>query len=635
MTPFALFPTPYPDELLYSVISRYHLRCGTPSHLTTSKSLWGRRVRTNLYLPQSLGMIIEHIPAATGLTEERFINESTLLPYLSPFMPTERTSHMYSLMESKAVQTESAYHISGLLGSGIQKWQYLRYCEHCWNDDVRIYGEPYWHRQHFLPGFFLCPVHETPIQDSLVPIRTVQSKFFPASFEWVAVEMASVQYSEDVTQKLRDFAADSTWFLQNGNTVGGSEAMHRIFDQLLRVKGYRNLNGTRTDNKRLYAELCKFYGQDLLGIFDVNNDTLIPWTQRLLHKPDALINPVHYLLLMRFLAVSIPDFYTKSYGHAHPYGDGPWPCRNPACPHYLQDVISNVMLTLAYSRHQGVFACPHCGFIYKRGKATPKEQQYEGQIRVVEYGYLWHDTLKKQMAEGVPIMQISESMHCGYLTVLQLGVKFGFYSEEKLPVRQPYKRKRKTVAKNVKKFYSKSYYRQQWNQTVREYPVASRSELMHINPQAHKWLRQNDLSWYEANSPVSRRSLYTWEDKDELLLKKVMAGVAYLRNLPGKPLWISRTAVERYGDAYTNATAMKKGHLPKTQKYLTENLETREGWQKRKIQWAVGWLFDTGQSLSLSKIMITASITPEAMSLLQNFMQNCVDEVNSCGRISY
>ena len=170
---------------------------------------------------------------------------------------------------------------------------------------------------------------------------------------------------------------------------------------------------------------------------------------------------------------------------------------------------------------------------------------------------------------------------------------------------------------------------------MNEYPVASRSELTRINPQAHKWLRQYDLSWYEANSPASRRSLYTWEDKDDLLLKKVMAGAAYLRNLPGRPLWISRTAVERYGDAYTNAAAMKKGHLPKTLKYLTENLETREEWQKRKIRWAVGWLFDTGQSLSLSKIMITASINPEAMSLLQNFTQNCVDDVNSCGRISY
>ena len=35
------FPTPYPDELWYSVLGRYHVRSGNPNSATTLRELFG------------------------------------------------------------------------------------------------------------------------------------------------------------------------------------------------------------------------------------------------------------------------------------------------------------------------------------------------------------------------------------------------------------------------------------------------------------------------------------------------------------------------------------------------------------------------------------------------------------------
>ncbi|WP_369011828.1 TniQ family protein [Acetivibrio thermocellus] len=36
------FPTPYPDEILYSVLARYSVRCGITSYQTIMESIFGK-----------------------------------------------------------------------------------------------------------------------------------------------------------------------------------------------------------------------------------------------------------------------------------------------------------------------------------------------------------------------------------------------------------------------------------------------------------------------------------------------------------------------------------------------------------------------------------------------------------------
>ena len=626
---FDFFPTPYPDEIFYSVLCRYHLRSGTPAFVSTAKAVWGKKISANLYMPQSLGEVSARLPTKTGLTAEYFALNNTIYPFLKPFLPQERGLQVLELLQSKSQYTLMAYQLCGLPRSKSPKWQYLRYCEDCWKEDIRLYGEPYWHRLHLLPGILICPVHGKPIQDSAAFLRDIKSKFYAASFAAATHEPAP-HFNDAVTETLMNVAEDAAWIMQNSNTLSFSESMFEIYDQLLRVKGYRSLSGRKNKSLLLDEEICAFYGQELLDVLNVHSQGITPWSARIMQKQNSLLYPVYYLLLMRFLAGSAKDFFTKRHDMAHPYGAGPWPCRNPVCPYYLKDVITELPPLVQFaSRHQAAFICPHCGFSYRRSREKPKSKQYSGQIDTVDYGWLWMDTFKDMMKSGAPIMHITEKLHCGFHTVKRLGVELGFLPEEQLPKKKPnIYYTRKAVPESAPKPTSKGYYRNQWLQAMKDNPDSSRSLLIKRYPEIYKWLRENDVDWYEANAPKSKQ--YTasdWTGNDDDSLEKARAAVAYLKSLPGRPVWINRRSAEKYGGLNNFYKNLKKGYLPKTQAYLDEALETDDEWRKRKIRWAVKELYDAGKNLHLPQIQIKASIAHKFFVPLEAFTRDCIEQL--------
>lgn len=628
-SPLGFFPTPYPDEIFYSVLCRYHIRSGNPAFVSTAKTIWGKKISANLYLPQSLSKVALRIPPQTGLTAECFAINNTIYPFLKPFLPEERGLQVLELLKSEAQSEIMAYQLCGLPRSKSPKWQYLRYCEDCWQEDIQLYGEPYWHRLHLLPGVLMCPVHGKPIKNSLVFQKDISSKFHAASFA-VASNESAPSFCDGAAEKLMNIAVDAAWIMQNGNALPFSESTMEIYDRLLQVKGYRCLSGRRMKSQLLDKEICEFYGQELLELLEVRSQGVVPWSERIMHKRNSLLYPVYYLLLMRFLAGSAKDFFTKQHDVAHPYGAGPWPCRNPVCPYYLKDVISELPPLVQFaSRHQTTFTCPHCGFAYRRSRERPKSKQYFGQINTVDYGWLWMDTFKEMMKSGAPIMHITEKLHCGYLTVKRLGVELGFLPADQLPKKKPHiYYERKTVPEPALKPTSTDYYRAQWLQVVKDNPDSSRSFLIKRYSEIYKWLRENDVDWYEANAPKSKRyTVFEWADSDDDSLKKARAAVAYLKSLPGRPVWINRHSVEKYGGLNNLYKNLAKGYLSKTQAYLDEALETDGEWRKRKIQWAVKELYDAGKNLLLPQIQIKASISHKLFTPLETFTRDCIEQL--------
>lgn len=79
MIPF--FPTPYPDELWYSVICRYHIRSGNPSVKYSIRELYGaNHINVPVELCGALSSLLEAIPAK-ALTAKDIIMQHTLYPY--------------------------------------------------------------------------------------------------------------------------------------------------------------------------------------------------------------------------------------------------------------------------------------------------------------------------------------------------------------------------------------------------------------------------------------------------------------------------------------------------------------------------------------------------------------------------
>ncbi|WP_446684752.1 TniQ family protein [Cyanobacterium sp. IPPAS B-1200] len=78
-----LFPTAYPDELLYSVVCRYHVRSGniTVQQTRSDLSFLNNGNSYSHILPSKLGHLSKQLPFASSLTVEQLIENHTLFPY--------------------------------------------------------------------------------------------------------------------------------------------------------------------------------------------------------------------------------------------------------------------------------------------------------------------------------------------------------------------------------------------------------------------------------------------------------------------------------------------------------------------------------------------------------------------------
>jgi len=82
------FPTPHPDELLYSLCARFSAHVGYSNAKAVLEELFGTRdAAATIDLPNNLGHLSAALPAGSSLTPERFINRHTLLPFYSAFLP--------------------------------------------------------------------------------------------------------------------------------------------------------------------------------------------------------------------------------------------------------------------------------------------------------------------------------------------------------------------------------------------------------------------------------------------------------------------------------------------------------------------------------------------------------------------
>lgn len=618
MSRLLFFPAPYPDELFYSVLCRYHMRCGVPSTGATNREIGGFKIGQNVYLPQTIGRLSATIPPETGLSAEYFLMETTIFPYIKPFLREDRARKSAEILTSN--KPENTRNATGFSRLELSKWKYLRYCGECWQDDLLIHGEAYWHRLHLIPGVMVCPIHGVEIMDSKVLIANITREFYPAAFS-LSSEKAAKSHPCECAHKLIALSEDSAWLLRNGHALLPFEDTLERYLSLLCSKGFLNLSRTKTKSQELDAALRSFYGDTFLALLGIASNSNIPWSRQLFYK-SGLSNPLWHLLLIRFLSGSAEAFFTQRHEKPLPYGSGPWPCRNPVCRHHLENTITAIEETYELSRFKAAFKCPHCGFVYCRSNGGQAELPDPRSVRIymLEYGWLWESMMLRYLKEGVPVMKIMELMHCGYRTVMEFGTANGFFELGRVPKKYFYRKQDKDnetgkpSSANLRKLY-----RDQWKKAVASNPAASRTILIRQFPSAYQWLRKNDLKWYETNSPPSRKSQPDWDEKDVKCLKQVIDAFHTMLNIPGKPMWISIRAMERYAGITNLYQPLKNGKLPLTKTFLDTHIESRADWSKRKIRWAVESLCNAGGEPCVSAVQLMTGITPKAFKAFREF----------------
>lgn len=164
------FPTPYKDELLYSILARYCIQSGNSNAIQNFDDMFGtRNIIASIEISGKLDALIANMPLNTLYTSDYFIFKHTLFPFLASFVPEERAKEVIQIMKNGDVA--NAYNMLGLTASSISHNKYFRFCPECMKEDIKIYGETYWHRLHQVTGVFICPKHKENLYDSTVLMR--------------------------------------------------------------------------------------------------------------------------------------------------------------------------------------------------------------------------------------------------------------------------------------------------------------------------------------------------------------------------------------------------------------------------------------------------------------------------------
>jgi len=480
--------------------------------------------------------------------------------------------------------------------------------------DVATYGEAYWHRLHQLPGVLVCTEHGEPILDSPIYTHLIFREFYPASPELCHLQKQKYGYPSHVFDRLATLAEDSAWLLKNGGRLGVREQMVEKYQTLLYLKNLRMRN---TEYVKLYRAVVEYYGEEFLNcINSLEADAATNWTTRIYRNDQHIIQPAHHLLMMRFLCGS-PNRFLESDEEIKPFGDAPWPCHNQICDFYLKDCIQHIDIKFKSSKYKAIFTCPHCGFSYRRADAMPKEQQYQGHVRMDSFGWLWEQKLLESLQRNhYCIDRTRKEMKCSDTAVRKYALKLGFMEKVRMPKKRIYQPKGTRVGTKTE---SGEFYRQRWLKLISDNPDMTRTQLSFSDFRSYKWLRANDVAWYEANTPAPLRRGKDWPALDEEYLGRVQKAVQQIATLQGRPKWICKSSVANVA-GIGNPIYARLQKLPRTLAFLEAHIEEKDEWRKRKIRWAIQHLKKDGEKLSAHNIREKCGISVRVFPRLRYYV---------------
>lgn len=305
------FTDPYPDELLYSVFSRYHSRVGNSSKEATAHDLFGNaRACVVVDLPSRLQHLIARLPPGHRYSVERLIDEHTVLPFYEPFMPSDRALQLRRQM-SEEDKGGAIHGRIGVLTSQI-RLDRLRYCPACVREDKEQCGETYWHRTHQLPGIEVCASHAVFLERSSVSVlnRSNDEAFVTAKQalkDVATTDDRSMDEANPAHRAVLRIAEDATWLL--GNHVGptGLDRLRDRYFDLLRAQDL--VKTTNVKLRRMQARFEEHYSSELLRDLRCPLERRYNWLRRIVQASHAAHPPLHHLLLMRFLNCSAEMFF--------------------------------------------------------------------------------------------------------------------------------------------------------------------------------------------------------------------------------------------------------------------------------------------------------------------------------------
>lgn len=600
MIPF--FPMFYKDELIYSVISRYHLYSGNVSITQTTKDLFGKKKYIIPDLTTDLELLFRNVRHFTVESINEWISNHTLYNYYTNFN-TDAVKVSIKEFMIKGNGENKLHYLTGQVASTVKEPMYFKYCPKCWKEDIDKNGETYWRTYHQLPSVFVCLEHMSFLEESTEYFRQMDSYFaFTNINVCSSKEKMDVKKFSKVSFHFFISIARESYKITTKNYNFRVDNLSAIYRFILRDNGYIKVNGNINQIK-LREDFIRYYGSEFLKLMQslpsgVDSEC---WLRAITRKQRKSFHPVRHLLLIHFLGESVDTIYNNHSTSYHPFGMGPYICLNAAAEHYLKPVITDLKVTTCRDTKKpvGTFHCL-CGFVYSRRgpDVTTDDKLRIGRIK--EFGDIWFEKLHHLInQENLSYRACAKLLKVDIKTVIKYAK-----SKEKIKIKV---NKEKDEIKEL------------WLELRCKYPDFSRTQLRKINSSLYMRIYRYDKEWLLENSPTKFKQendlkRVNWYERDLKILEEVKIAVNEIKNSK-KPV---RLTLSKIGITIRRLSLLeKKLHkLPLTKEYIDYVSESIEEFQKRRIKWSIEQL--DLEDLSLWRIRREAGIKASFYSKLDN-----------------
>ena len=569
------FPRTYPDELLYSVLARYHRHTCSRSAAQTLGDLFGDHyVRATLDLPGHLGALSARLPPDRELTAERLALDFTLFPYWTAFQPAGVSAlSLASLINESASRAHTCL---GIVPSGVHLSRPLRFCPTCNAEAVARWGECFWRRAHQLPGVLVCPTHGTPLAEyaGLLELGS-RHEFFAATAETCPANTPPPPWADDEECRslLQEIAQRSAALLTARPNAETFETLTARYRRGLPELGLATTS-RHIDHRHLHDAFAAVF-KPVSTILPAAAET--KWLDKIVHKHRHAFHPLHHILFEIFLERHRPIPASE------PFGQGPWYCINPLAEHCGQAVITDLSIYTKNGGEVGCFTCA-CGYIYT---VRPGPMSHP---HTRNFGPLFDERLRALVAAGSALNATAHALNVNTSTVR--------FHAEKLGIAVPWR----PLSHREAKESPGSTIRERWLDAQLQHPNIARTALSERFPAEHRWLYNHDRAWLDAHSPPlaprpQAKPKVAWGEIDrELAAALRRAAEEILREIPPKQVTLAELERRVGRPGWIGG---RRAKLPETTTALAELIESVEGVQLRRLDQVTGELRSAGIKLSI------------------------------------
>ncbi|WP_337982985.1 TnsD family Tn7-like transposition protein [Lysinibacillus sp. C5.1] len=584
MLPF--FTNPYPNELIYSAIARYHFYSGNIDCKDTLEELFDNRsVIPSVGIGSYFSVLTEKLGAQYSV--ESLLANHTIYPYYASFLSKQRQQEILNDVKEDG---KALYTRLGMVAGSICIKNGIYYCAICAKSDTEQYGEPYIHREHQLQGIDYCPHHEVLLRE--YPI-TKDSRIEYIRFELRYMNLSDIDEIDPHKEVSVYLAKQAYKLLQLPLHSLSRETISSKYKVLLQE--YKLITAAnRVRQYELYKAIKNKFPHDFLKYYDseLNEKDEYNWLKILTRNMKRHVHPFRHLLFLYFLQQDVDSLIDQS-DDTGAFGKGPFPCLNMAASHYKQLVIPNVGVKRDYKSKNliGTFTCS-CGFIYAR-KHT-KDMFEIGRVKV--FGEVWIKKLEALEKEKWSIRAMAKILGVDSKTIKR-------YLNGNVELKQ--------VESHKYDLNKLGQYKQELLKEIKQNPNLSRTALRKKFSKQYMHLYHYDRSYLESVLPKvqlrNKPTIYVdWSKRDQQYVQQIKRLYLQLIQEP-KPIRITKSVLGRRLGILANLER-HLDKLPKTKKLLHDITESVQEFQLRRCYKIIDESLQQNSKIDLWRIQRVAAI---------------------------